>query len=750
MTQKFSKLNIGDIVTSSGNRVFKKLSTDYILKGIWIFNKSVTEHNFISQNITFICNSKEYSLFQCTKSGTTYQIFYGSNQVYNQQWNNPVYRIITIETPQIVSEEFYDWFTQNATQHDVATEGLRYERFENGSPYFPNYYCSGVEQSTATKVVIAPYYNGQPVVAISAEAFRGKGITSIKIPNTIVDIGSYAFEDCKFIKHIEIPSSVTTIADHAFYNCTSLESVSFGNNSQLTSIGNRAFQYCAITSVTIPNGVTSIGEGAFNNCTSLTSVTVGNGVTSIGDYAFVYCTSLESVYISDLEAWCNISFSDAGANPLCYGANLYLNGELVTTLEIPDSITKIKPYAFNNCTSLTSATIPDSVTSIGSSVFYGCSSLESITLPFVGSSKSATSASSSTLFGYIFGTSSYTGGVQTKQYYSSGYNDYATYYIPASLKSVTITGGNILYGAFYNCTSLTSITIPDSVTSIGHGAFEHCSSLTSITIPDSVTFIGGYAFYNCTSLKSITIPDSVTSIGYYAFRDCSSLKTVINESNLDIIKGETTHGYVAYYADKVIGVSTGLAFALSSDESYYIVYGIGDCIYTDIVISSTYKGLPVCAIAPNAFYENDKITSITLPNSITSIGYLAFYGCTSLESINIPDSVTSIGSEAFSICGNLSSVSFGENCKLTTIEYYVFSGCSKLKNITIPDSVTSICNWAFSGCGLTNALIGSGVTFIDSEAFVDCDNLISIVCMFPSDSVTGQPWGAVNAEIIYT
>ncbi len=165
--------------------------------------------------------------------------------------------------------------------------------------------------------------------------------------------------------------------------------------------------------------------------------------------------------------------------------------------------------------------------SIGLGAFKGCSSLESITIPFVGAKAGVTSSDTYQYpFGYIFGTSSYTGGVATKQYYygfSTSSTTYDTYYIPSSLKSVTVTGGNILYRAFYNCSGLTSITIPNSVTSVGRYAFEYCTGFTSVVIPDSVTSIGAYAFEYCTSLTSVTIPDSVTSIGDEAFNGCWNL-----------------------------------------------------------------------------------------------------------------------------------------------------------------------------------------------------------------------------------
>ena len=293
----------------------------------------------------------------------------------------------------------------------------------------------------------------------------------------------------------------TTVGSNVpvLYNVATAKHIIIPNT--FTSIGSQVFISNAnLTSVTIGISVTSIGDSAFGGCSGLTSVNIPNSVTSIGSGAFSGCYGLTSVHISDLAAWCNISFLiKYDSNPLYHAHHLYLNGTEVTDLIIPDGVTSIGSSAFYNCSGLTSVTIPNSVTSIGSSAFGGCNSLATIIVE-----------SDNTVY--------------------DSRND-----CNAIIESST---NELIFGC-------KNTTIPNSVTSIREMAFFDCIGLTSLTIPNNVTSIGFQAFSDCRSLMSVTIPNSVTTIGYSAFENCTSLISVTIEATTPPTLGSQAFAYNA-------------------------------------------------------------------------------------------------------------------------------------------------------------------------------------------------------------
>ncbi len=684
---------------------------------------------------------------------------------------------------------------------------------------------------------------GNGVTSIGQYAFYDcDSLTSITIPDSVTSIGYSAFSNCRSLTSITIPDSVTSIGSSAFSNCSSLTSITVAENNanyssqdgilynkektefiliplaisgaaipdSVTSIDYGAFRNCSsLTSITIPDSVTSIGKYAFSNCDSLTSITIPDSVTSIGDEAFYKCYSLvEVINNSSLNitagSWDNgcvgyyakqVITDEADSNVIEQDGYIFYNDNgsyyllgykgTATELILPDTVNgktyEIYKYAFEDCSSLTSVTIGSGVTEIGAYAFSGCNSLEEMTIPFVGATKDGTD---NTDFGYLFGGSNYN--------------------VPASLKMVTITGGEIKSFAFKNCDSLTSVTIGNGVTSIGNDVFYPCDSLTSVTIgngvtsigryaflncssltdvyitdiatwcaiyfvegssnplslaknlylnnqlvteliiPDGVTEIKNYAFYSCDSLTSVTIGNGVTSIRQGAFSRCYNLVEVINKSSLTITVGSSDNGHIGYYAKQILTEKNGDNFIIhdeyvfyNANGSYYLVSYIGTetaLVLPDNVNGNTY------AINQYAFYSCDSLTSITIPDSVTSIGAYAFAHCDSLTRVTIGNGVTSIGERAFYYCDSLTRVTIGNG--VTSIGEDAFYSCDSLTGVYITD-IAAWCaidfysndsnplyyakNLYLNNQLVTELIIPDEVTKIKNYAFYYCDSLTSIV-----------------------
>ena len=520
----------------------------------------------------------------------------------------------TFEYGEILPHEFNNAYICTNCSYKCKSDGLSFELSTDNSSYV----CTGLGTFNGKILIIPAEYDGKPVTKIEDDAFKNStDITDVFIPDSVTEVGFNAFGGCSNLSKMVLPfvgayadgggdenigyifgadgyerqgrklpsalktvvlSDITTkIGDYSFYGCSSLTSITIPDS--VTSIGGGAFRDCSsLTSITIPDGMISVGDYAFYGCGSLKNIIIPNSVTGIGKYAFYNSSSLTSITIPDrvtsigkgaflnCRSLTSINVNPNNKNYKAIDGNLYSKdgetlilyamGKTDKSFEIPDSVTSIGDYALYGCSSLTSVTIGNSVTGIGNSAFEGCSSLQ---------------------------FNRYDNGL----YLGNETNKYLALIKPKrqGVKNITINDECkiITGGAFSDCSSLTSVTIGNSVTSIGERAFAFCSSLykiyyngtvndwvqidglgylmsnvsslyingelltevvidtaneikscaffacsklTSITISDSVTSIGDCAFAWCTSLTSIIIPDSVTSIGRSVFSNSESHKTI--------------------------------------------------------------------------------------------------------------------------------------------------------------------------------------------------------------------------------
>ena len=625
-----------------------------------------------------------------------------------------------------------------------------------------------------TDVVVPSTLDGYDVVSIGQYTFKGKTtLESIVIPNTVNTIANNVFQDCTNLATVTFGNSVGIIGPYAFYNCTSLESISLP--ASLQTIGERAFQGCnkityldmgsgvttlgvacfaylsSLENVTIGSSVQTINSDVFYGCSNLKGVTFPSSVTSVSSNVFRYCNSLNAIHISDLAAWCNIVFNSGGmySNPLELGHNLYLNGNLVTDLVIPDGITKINACAFQACTSITSVTIPDSVTEIQQYAFWHCTNLQSVSIPdsltMIGTDVFDSCTSLNAVYitdleawcnltfptqianPLYYGHNLYVNGVlgtitipntvtNIKQYAFIGLansvvipsnvttiGNYAFY--KSSSPSVTLNEGLQSVGmyAFSENSAATQLILPDSLTTFGNYSFSKWTALTDLQIGHTVTVLGGtYVFSGCSALESLTLPDNVETLGRSTFENCTNLK------NIDMGKLKTIGEASFAYATSLENVT------------------IGGYVET---------------IGQSAFYGCNKLKSVTVPPSVKTSSYYAFYSCGSLNAVYItdleawckidfynggcytnpleyahnlylngnlvtdlviPDGITKINACAFQACTSITSVTIPDS--VTEIQQYAFWHCTNLQSVSIPDSLTMIGTDVFDSCTSLNAV----------------------------------------------
>ena len=447
-----------------------------------------------------------------------------------------------------------------------------------------------------------------------------------------------------------------------------------------------------LTSVSIPETVTELKYSAFMDCTSLTAVTIPSGLTksgSLGSGAFSGCSALTTVQFgSGLTSIPEALFEGTG----------------LKTITLPESVTSIGMWAFADCAKLEQVSFPASLTSIDGCAFENCTALTAVTLP-----KRLTK-----LGNEVFANCSALKSV----------------WIPKSLTNINGFGG----GCFKGCTALTDITFETGITKIADYQFDG-SPIKSITIPGTVTTIGMSAFSGCANLTAIDLPTSVTEIGAYAFEKCTGLTAVTLPKHLRELGSDAFAGSTAL---KSVFIPLSLQTASSPFRKCTAL--------TDVTFEDGRTKLP------NTLLEGSGIRQLTVPQTVTKIGYSAFAGCTQLTAITLPAGLRELGSEAFKGCtaltgvalpDSLTALSHGafENCtSLTAVEFPagitpfswssssgMLRNCTSLRSVKLPKTVSSLGNGFFAGCtALEQIVLPDSVTEIGSNLFNGCTALTDV------------------------
>ncbi len=453
-------------------------------------------------------------------------------------------------------------------------------------------------------------------------------------------------------------------------------------------------------------------------------------VISIDDYAFYGCSGLNSVTIPN-----TVTTIGLCAFKGCSGMTSVTISNTVTVIGgcafegcsglnsfiLPNTLTSICGSAFKNCSGLTSITIPNFVTTIEAGAFYGCSGLTSVTIP----------NSVTTIGGEAFGNCS-------------------------GLTSITFNANNCTNGSnsvIFGSPNITSVIFGSGVTKIPSYLCSGLSGLMSVTIPNSVTTIGNSAFSGCSGLTTITIPNAVDSIGISAFSDCTGLTTINFNADSCAYAGTNCSYYTSYafqgcnnvstvnFGNNVVKIPTGLCYGLNLTSvtipNSVISIG-GAAFYGCSVLSSLVIPNSVISIGAKAFYGCTGLLSVSLPNSLTNIGNAAFYNCTGLTSVTIPASVISIGDSGFSNCTGVrlleynadSCIYMGSVSGLYSYPRAIFNN-TDIRTIIIGGNVKSIPAYAFYNCNhITSITIPDSVSNIGVQAFTGCTYL-DTVNMYP-------------------
>ncbi len=644
-------------------------------------------------------------------------------------------------------------------------------------------------------------------------------LEAIKIPNGVTKIEDHTFSSCSSLKSVELPSGLTSIGIGVFYQCSALENIDIPD--AVTSVGMYAFENCtSLTGIDIPNSVIkiedslfdgcsnlksvelptnliSIGIHAFNGCSSLESLNLPSGVTSIGNYAFWNCTSLESINIpSGLTIIEDSTFNGCSS---------------LKSIELPAGLTSIGAWAFSNCTALRSISIPDAVTQIGERAFSGCATMNSITLP-----ASLTSIGNSTFrYNDSLANVYYKGTAEQWNSITIGeYNDplLAAKRFYGSLTTITIgdhANGQLLVSEDAAVGAVvTIIAVPDSGyrlktiyvdgkaiqgnqftvsgnhtvsadfsyygAEIARGAddrgvewyvYENGHLYVTSTTGQNLFFNTSPWIRYAEQIKTVEIDNAVTNIDLGFFLNMSNLEKVTFKGTLEEWVDAKSYKGID---EELRGVLISCRDHSFTDYAYLyennVTYGGITIIDTygffegDITIPASIDEKTVRAVAPGAFYKNNALTSIVVPDCIESLSGFAncenlskvtmypkalniiddraFQNCVSLKTIELPATVNIIGERAFRNCTSLTEVVLPKSVRIVADE--AFSGCTSLKEIDL-STVNSIGETAFAGCtSLKNVTLSNDLEAIEAQTFMTCSSLQEITLLESLTSIGSE------------
>lgn len=596
----------------------------------------------------------------------------------------------------------------------VGSQGLLLELVDYGRKYR----VAGLGTCTDKDIVIPDEHNNIPVTHIDSSAFVDSDIESVWIPYSVLTIQTGAFEGCQKLKSVTFGENLKNIWADAFKNCKALESVNYTSTidkwvdinfetETANPLNNGAGLFVddkLITNLELNNPVKKY---AFCNYNYIESVTLSSLVTSIGNDAFNNCDNVSKVnYLGTIDEWVDIGFADSTSNPICYGAGLYIDNELVTEVVL-SSATKISSYAFYNYSHIGSVMISSEVKSIGYRSFTQ-SSLVAV---------------------------NYQGTIDewAEMVFSQDSN-------PISDAPLLINGQTVVD---VNLTTATKVS---------PYAFENYKYLRSVNMSSSVKSIESMAFWGCESLISLTLGSEVKNISSSAFTNCIRLLEVVNNSTYITIEKSTTTGDIGYFADIIVNRDSEYSSELYEDNGYVILASGQEKILANYVGTQTELVLPneITKISDFAIANSRTITKVTLGENVTIIDTRAFYDNTKLKQVVLNNNLKEICEYAFVNCPLEGTVKDGliyltskdnyflyllgvENKNIETVEIdskclainsFAFDGCKSIKSVKIPNGVKNIGGYAFRSCtSMTSVELPSTINRIGEHAFEGCTSL---------------------------